>query len=255
MREDEDPLAVCVTYNFGAGLLLVAVFGFPGFGNISLNTVAFLLCSGVSWAIAGYCDTRSYIDLEASVNALFGALRFVLLVAGSALFFHEPIHLETLLGVTLILLSITLTSDFKSLKFRRGALFRLIAVVFINIGILTDKHLTTLVPMAIIVASSYLLPGGLLALCSPKRCAMIPSLIRRVGMPLLFIIPLQACIYAGYVYAFSSTELVKASAALHSSMILTFVLEVLIEKKHHDLVKRGIAALACTLGVILVTCW
>jgi drug/metabolite transporter (DMT)-like permease len=252
MKRGADAVALGIVYSLGAGLLLLALFGFPKAPVLTAQVIGLLALASVAWSIAVYTDTLSYRDLDASTNALFGALRYVLLVGASIIYFEESLTLLGWLGVVIIMLSIALASNFSEPTFRRGACYRFVAILFINVGILIDKKLTTLTDLSLVLLSAYIMPVLVLMALMPHKLRAIPHLLTSEGWLIAVIIVLQAGIYGGYVYSFAATDLIQASTVLHTSMFGTFILELMIERNFENIMRRFLATVACSVGVLLI---
>ncbi len=252
IKSNADAISLTIFYNLGAAFLVFLCFTVPSLSSIPTESLLLLLLAGSLWAVAGVFDTMSYEHLDASVNGILSSLRFSLLTIGAVVFLGETLTLFQILGILLILYSVYITIDLSNAHFRRGALYRLISIMFINAGILIDKYLSNTLPPSLITVSSFLLPGILLTLIQPKKFFKIPSEIRKNSAAILLTPVLIAGTYGCYVLSFSEGKLVVASTLLQLGAIFTWILGVIILKERARFWRRFFASLLCTLGAVIV---
>ena len=252
VKGEGDPVALTIFYNLGAALIIALCCGIPSLEEVPSSAILLLCIAGSLWAVAGVFDTMSYEHLDASVNGILSSLRFALLTIGAVVFLGETLTLFQVAGILLILFSVYITIDLSNAHFRRGALYRLTSIFFINAGILIDKHLSASIPTSLITLSSFLLPGILISMVKPKHFLRVPNEIKRNGASILIAPFMIAATYGTYVLSFSTGKLVVASTLTQMSAIFTWIFGVILLGERARFWRRLLASFLCSLGAAIV---
>ena len=195
---------------------------------------------------------RSHIYLDVAVSAIFGALRYVLLAIAGWVLFAETVSMAGMAGMVLIILSVLWNVDLSSAHFRLGSLYRLVAILLVNVGTLNDKFLMHWFPVETVVFAAFFLPAVSFTLIRPAKLLAIPGEIRRSHGLLLMAPLIQPFAYYFYAQAFAQGKLVVATSIMQLVPVLTLLLGVLLLRERQDLGRRVVACILCIIGAWLV---
>lgn len=252
MKSGADLWPILILTNLVGGIFILLI-SLPF--NVNLTEVfpyARFSIAILLWTVASYFDTESYRNLDVAVSNIFGAFRYVLLSIASVVLFGDRLTPTGIVGMIIITLSLLMTVDFRCANFRRGSFYRFGAIIFLNIATLNDRMLLlSLKPEALII-SSFLVPGIIFALLKPRALLAIPQEIKtRRGLPLL--IPFfQAGVYLAYLYCIKYSNVVLTATLLQLASVFVFLIGIFVLHERDKLFVRGIACLACIVGVILI---
>ena len=253
MKSTGDLWGILMLNNVGATLVLLSVIPFPHYLEFDSHVLMFLFLSGACWVLAASFDLKSHTYLDASVGSILSSIRYVLLTLVGVLLFKEDIAWLGAGGVALILISVAMMIDFSSLTFRKGAFFKILAVVFAGVALITDKYLTGLVDIEVVVFTAFFLPGTFYVLSRPLKVqAMVSEVVQSRGKMILTPIGLAAMYYC-YAHAFGEGELTVTIAIAQTTVVVVFIFGVLFLKERDRLFMRAFSSILCVLGAILVS--
>lgn len=252
MKQQSDPWPAMMLTYLGALPVLLVLVGPPKLHAAPLEIYALLVAGGIVWSLAILNDVRSHMYLDVAVSAIFGALRYVLLAVAGWVLFAETVSVAGMAGMGLIVLSVLWNVDLSNAHFRAGSLYRLIAILLVNVGTLNDKFLMHWFPVETVVFAAFFLPAVSFTLIRPAKLLAIPREVRR-SRGLLLLAPLiQPFAYFFYAHAFAQGKLVVATSIMQLVPVLTLLLGVGLLRERQDLGRRSVACILCILGAWLV---
>lgn len=253
LRGEGNPWSVIILNNLIASILFIGIKGIPSIETIDSRIAYRLLIGTLLWILSSIGDINSHRHLDAATNAIFGTLRYALLAIACMFIFGEHVTILGFCGIGMIIVSVGFSADLSSLTFRVGALYRLMALIFCNLALLNDKDLLTTVSPDLIILYAFLLPGIVTSLMRPRDFIAIPDEIRKSRGWILLAPMFQVFIYGLHVYSMKMTDLLVTATVAQTQVVFTFILGILILGERKQMVRRGIAALLCAAGAVLVS--
>ena len=251
LKQHSDPWPAMMCTYIGSLPVLLLLFGVPVLPD-ALELYALLGAGGLVWALAILYDVRSHIYLDVAVSAIFGALRYVLLAIAGWWLFDEQVSPAGMVGMGLIVLSVLWNVDLSSAHFRIGSLYRLVAILLVNVGTLNDKFLLQFVSANTVVFAAFFIPALTFVLLRPRKLFAIPAEVRRSRGFLLLAPLIQPLAYYFYALAYAQGKLVVATSMLQLVPVVTLILGVVLLGERAHLSRRLTGSIVCVLGAWLV---
>ena len=215
------------------------------------EVTALLLLSSLFWVVGDLFARKAYRYLDAAVCQLYGSLKLVLITMAGVVLFAERLSTVTVCGILLVLFSIVYQLDLRSLRFNKGAIFSLVAVIGQASALILDKHLTSLASEGCIVFYGFLLPALMYTVAGRGYLKNIPHTLK-VSNYRFLLCPLLGCSsYYCLIQALSSGQLSLTYIIQETGVLMVLILEVLILRSRENLLHKALACSACTAGAIM----
>lgn len=256
MRDDKsDPIAYSIIFAFmlgGINLIVALVYGFrfPSFGIHSL----FLLGAAILWGLGTICFFKALQLLESSEVTILGSVRSLITIAASLLFLNETFNQKKLLGTILVLLSIFIVTNLKhGMKFNKGIYYTLGMVCFYGLAVVFDVvNLRYADPLSYLAITNILI-GIILLLIFPKTIRKLTFLADKSFWKKMLPVSVFSSGQAiAYYFALAKGPASQIAPIGQSQVIITILLAVVILKERDNLLRKTIAAVTVTVGVILL---
>lgn len=259
LKEDEsDPVAYAIVFQF---LLGAIVFGFtillhrftlPDFSPV---TVARFLFSAMLWAGSTVFGFHAIKRLSAAEVTILNSSTAVVAGILSLVFLGEMWGIKIIFGTALVLCSIVVVQSGKmAFQSRRGIIFALLSALCAGIAVVNDAIILRNFEVFTYVALMSFLPGIVLLITFPKKIHVAKRLVFSPimkGMGIFtFFYALQAVSY--YLAYQNGAPISHLSPITKSSIILTVILSAIFLKERKQLLKKILASVIVTAGVLLL---
>ncbi len=259
LKEDEsDPVAYAIVFQF---LLGAIVFGFtillhrftlPDFSPV---TVARFLFSAMLWAGSTVFGFHAIKRLSAAEVTILNSSTAVVAVILGIIFLRETVSIKMIVGTALVIGSILVVQSEKlAFQSRRGIAFALLSALCAGIAVVNDVIVLHNLEVFSYVSMMSFLPGIVLLTLFPKKFFVAKQLVLSPimkGMGIFtFFYALQA---VSYYLAYQNGALIShLSPITKSSIILTVILSAVFLKERKQLLKKILASVIVTVGVLLL---
>jgi drug/metabolite transporter (DMT)-like permease len=241
MLADVDPWVLAIFNSFVGGLLILCFTGLPSFHGLGYVNLILLLMANIFWSGATLLYFQTLRDLDVALNAILDCLRYVLLMLAGWALFDESVGAFDLAGVALIVGSILFGLNFRNVRYRRGAIYSLSAVLCGTGALAIEKQLTSAIDTDLVILSGFFLPGLFYCIARPSSVPQIAPTFRRNGLFLIVTSVLIACTGANLIYALGKGQLGLSMTIYQSSVVITFILGALL------------SSCLCVAGIALIS--
>jgi drug/metabolite transporter (DMT)-like permease len=253
MLSHVDPWVLAIFNSFLGGLLILCFTGFPSFSGLGHVNLILLLMANLFWSGATLLYFQTLRDLDVALNALLDCLRYVLLMLAGWALFGERVGAFDLAGVFFIIGSILLGLNLNNVRYRRGAIYSMSAVLCGTGALAIEKQLTSAIDTDLVILSGFFLPGIFYCMARPATVLQIGPAFRRNGPFLVLTSVLIACTGANLIYALGKGQLGLSMTIYQSSVVITFVLGALLLGEREDLYRRCVSSILCLTGIALIS--
>lgn len=254
-KEKSNPYSYAIVFHF----LLAAlnfVFAFVhGFQVPTLgNHLPILLLSAALWGSCTVFLFKALQLLESSEVTILSTVRVVVTVIISVFLLHELFNSQRVLGTLLILVSSFLVMNVKKgVKINIGVFFALGMAVIAGLAVVVDGVIVrSYDPISYNTIINFLI-GSMLVMVYPQALRQWKSLIQpeflKRMLPLAVFSTFQAL---AYLYALLIGNTSQVGPILQSQIIVTVILATFLLSEKSNLVKKFLAAILVTVGVILM---
>ncbi len=253
--EESDPVTSTIIFQFILGFIVFPFALSQGFAwPLFAQLWPWFLLSTLLYALGSVLFFRSIKLIEASEMIVLGGAGALVTVICAYLFLGERLGMWQYGGAALILSAIlVIASQGKKLRFSTGAWYALIATSLFSFAVISDMKIIYHYDAISFAAMMSILPGIALLFLFPRSTVMLPQAIKRINKNLL----LYAVLYSIGVVTFyaalgTGALLSQVSVVARTNIILTVLLAAVFLQEHNHLWHKLIAALLCTVGVMLV---
>lgn len=253
--KDSDPVTSTIIFQFILGLIVFPFALSQGFSWPPLMQLwPWFLLSTLLYALGSVLFFRSIKLIEASEMIVLGGAGALVTVICAYLFLGERLGMWQYGGAALILSAIlVIASQGKKLRFSRGAWYALVATSLFSFAVVSDMKIIYHYDAISFAAMMSILPGIALLFLFPRSTVMLPQAIKGINKNLL----LYAVLYSIGVVSFygalgTGALLSQVSVVARTNIILTVLLAAVFLQERNHLWHKLIAALLCTVGVMLV---
>ncbi len=236
----------------GVFALLTGGFQMP---SISVNLAPFLI-SAILWGGASIFMFKALKLIEASEMTILSSTRVIFTIIVSVVFLRESFTSLNILGTVLILSSIFLVTFVKrGVKLNKGTIYALLMALFSGLAIVVDSYNVKNYDPVSYNAIVNLLIGFMILIAYPKTLLQWRefteiSLLRKI----LLLVVLSSVQAIAVLHALAiSGNTAQIGTIMQASVIVTLILAIILLKEKDNLVRKLIAAVLVTLGVILLS--
>ena len=256
MKNDKsDPISYSIFFAFLLGVCNLVVALIYGFHIPALNiSFIFLPMSALLWGVGTIFYFKSLQILESSEVVILSSGRSLITITASLLFLGEVFNVQKLLGTAIILISIFMVANIKKgFKFNRGLYYLLGMVLCFGMAVIFDVvNLRNFEPLSYLAIANFLIVIILLIIF-PKSLKnwkgfAKPDFLKKM-LPLGILSTSQAILY---YFALAKGPASQIAPISQAQVIVTLLLAVILLKERDHLVKKALAAVLVTIGVILL---
>lgn len=258
MKGDEsNPYSYAIVFQFLIAVLNLPIVFIHGFQmpELNLNLLFIPIAAGL-WGGAVVYLFKALRTVEASEVTILSSIRVVITIVASVIFLHESFGVIKILGTILIFLSILLVTNFKKgIKFNQGFIYILITSLFSGMAIVADSfNVKNYDPISYNFIGSFLIVAILLIIF-PKALKtwkhfIQPNFLKKM-LPLGVFSTVQGLAYL--LALANGGDASQVGTIRQASVIITVILAVIFLNEKDNLVRKIIAAILVTFGVILLS--
>lgn len=220
-------------------------------GNVFL-----LLLAAALWGATQVFLFKALQLIEVSEVTILSTTRIFVIILASILFLHESFSLQKALGTTIMIVATFLVTTQKGkMKLNKGVFYTLLMVLFGGIALVIDSFNVKQYDPIFYNAIQNLFSALFLIIISPKAIKewkhfLMPSFIVRM-LPLVFFSTIQGITY---LLALVTPGVTAQSGVMRqSTVIVTVILAVLFLGERKAILRKIIAGILVTFGVILLS--
>lgn len=255
LRKGSDEYAFAVLHDFFAFLGLIPfLFLYPFRLPNSTGPYFGLFLATIFYALADLTNIMAFSAEEASVVVPLTRIRNIFVVIGSALFLHEPLTVNKILGVILILAgSMIISFKGKKIKLSRGIWFTLAYSFCIASGMILDKAFVANYSLPVYTSLIFFLPSFWLLLYSKFDFKRVIKEQKKQGWGVALVGILLGWTVFSFTAAILKQQVSKVALAAEISLVFSVIGAVVILKEKENLTGKIIGSLILLLGVCLVS--
>lgn len=253
----QDAYASSILFQLLGAVVLGVVAHTQGFvwPPLSQYPIHFLLLAGL-YGAGTLCLFNAYKYLEASEITIITSVRAIITIVSAVLILGEVFNILNGIGVFLIFISVFMVTQKQGkFKLNRGYLYALGMTVCYGLALTNDTFLLKHANVYSFAAIGSLLPGLFLMIVNPKKIAELKIFAEpKTFIKILVLVVAQTS--AGLLFYLALSQGATASQAtpiLQVSVIVTVLLAAVFLGETERLVKKLVAAVLVSVGVILLT--
>lgn len=258
MRDEKsNPYYYTTFFQFSIAILTVPiaiVHGFQ-FPPVTISLVFFPVAA-ILWGGASVFFFKALKFAEASEVTIVSSIRIIITILASIFFLHERFTSFNALGALFVLVSIFLVTNLKKgLKFNKGVVYALITAVFSGLAIVADGFnvknydvisYTTIINFLIFFILFAIFPTVLQHWKSFIKINFLKNMV-----PITIFSTIQGIAYL--IALANGGNVSQVGTIRQASVITTVILAVLFLKEKDFFLRKLIAAILVTIGVILLS--
>lgn len=254
---ESDPISYAIVFQFTLGIislvfaLLIGKFVLP---DLKVYSFRFII-SAFLWAATTVFSFKAIKTLTAGEFTILTTSGSVVTMVLGIFLLKEVFNLRIAIGALLVFISIWITNSNKiTFKSRQGVLFALLSAFCSGIAVVNDAFILKNYDAFSYLAIMSLLPGILLSVLFPKKLIETKALLNIKSIKIVSIFCLFSFIQAiTYYLAYQrGAPVSQLSPLTKSSVVLTVIMGAIFLNERKDLLKKVIASIVVTLGVILL---
>jgi len=257
LRDDDSDV---ITYSFVFQMLCAVlvggfafVYGFvpPPIAQIPFNFILTAIFYGVGTLLL----FQAYKVSEVSRVTILGSSSALWVIAAALIFLGESFSISKVIGVALILAGVVVvTLKKEAFGFGKGDLYALGSAMCYGLGFANDAFILRMSNALSYTPIAFLLPGLLILALKPKLVKNLKQFLKarvltKMSAFAVFYSVSAVAVYLAYQNGGDAAQLGPISQL---SVILTIVLATIFLGERKSMVKKGIAAILATIGVILL---
>ena len=254
-EEASDPFAGAIIFQIilailtGVFALLIRGINFP-----PVNLIGYFGISTVLYGLGTLSYFKAIKTIEASESTILASIGSVVTLVTAYIFLGERLNLQQLVGVVFVLISVSIISLKKGLKFNKGVLFSILGTSFYGLAVTNDVYVLRHFDALSYTPIMSLLPGIFILLLKPSSIISIIETIRKPLMkPLIlycFFYGIQAITYYA---ALENGALASRTTVIYKSEIfITVMLAAIFLNERSNMKQKIFATVISTIGVILL---
>lgn len=255
-HDNSNPYSYAIVFHFFLGILnlLFGLFYGSQFTFPTEHTTLIIL-STVFWGTCTVFLFKALQILEASEVTIVSTVRVPLTIIAAIIFFNDAFDIQKIVGTIVILIATILVTNLKKgFKVNDGLVYVLGMAAFASMGIITDafsvKHFD---PVFYNTITNFLIVPLLLffrpkALKEWKHFTQ-PTFLKRL-VPLGIFSTVQAVTYLYSLTGDGNTS--QIATIRQSQLIITVLLAILFLHERSNLIRKLVAAILVTFGIILL---
>lgn len=259
MKDDKsDAFTYAIVFQILCAIFLGVFSSFNGFSFPNIMDLKFnYLLVGVLYAGGALASFQAYKTLEASQVSIIAATSPLWTIIGALFFLQESFTSLQFIGSLLVLLAIILVNYTKrGIAFNQGTIYALLFAIFFGIALVNDKYILNVSPADALsyTTIAFALPALIMIIIRPfvfkkMKVFLQPKILKNM-LIMSFLYSVSAAAF--FIALDSGANASQLGAINKSSVIVTIILAALFLKERGHLVKKIIAALLVTIGVILL---
>lgn len=254
--EKSDPIISSIVFQFLL-TIFTGVFALIKYFKIPSVDIVFpyFVISTFLYAFGTLLSFKAIKMIEASEMTILTGFGAIATVISAFLFLNERLSLYQMLGVVLVLLSIFIV-EFKRKEFKIGigALYAVLATILYGLAVTNDANILKSYDAISYTPIMSFLPGLVLCLIYPnKTTQLIKDLKHHISTNLgiySFLYGIQAVTY--YLALEKGAFASQMGVISKTQIIATVILASIYLKERENILKKVIAAILTTIGVILI---
>lgn len=255
-EKNSDPIIYAIVFNLVCAVLIATValkngFLLPDFHRYALNLgLMTILYTGSQILVF-----KASKVIEASEFIIFSSTRALWTILVALLFLGEPFNLSKIVGTILILFSVVFVSlKKKGIKLQKGHWYAFGAAFCIGVGLANDAYILRTSDAFTYGALAFILPGILTMLVSPSSTMKLKNYLNIKLISKILLLSVFYCI--GFISIYIAYQKGGAASQIapigQSVVVLTVLLAALFLKERDNLLKKIIAAIIVSIGVLLL---
>jgi transporter family protein len=255
-EEKSDPFVYAIIFQLMTAFVLLPYVLFVGFHLPPVKPLLpYLLLTCLLYGLSAVFYFKGLKLIELSESSILASSKAVWTMLTAVIFLGEPVSLRRILGVILIMASITVIFwKRKKWNLNKGHFFILISVIFSGFAFTNDAFLLNHFDSASYAFLAFLLPSLFLLIIRPKsinkfklffdkkRLFLILTAVSLVGMGTLFI-------YLSYQKGGDASQIVPIT---EFSIIIVVILSFIFLKERDYFIQKIIGSLLAFIGVLLL---
>jgi uncharacterized membrane protein len=254
-QENSDPLLSSIFFQFLLGVVVLSFAIINGFVWPDWSaTWPLFLFSAVLYAFGTLLFFKSIKLIEASEMIVFGGAGSVITMFCAYFFLGERLNVIQYAGAALVVSAILLiASQGKKIVFSRGALLALLGNSFFAIAVISDTLVIRTYDAISFAGLMSIMPAIVLSVVYPRKLLQLPAMVKKIDKNLVIYTLLYAAGVVSFYGALGTGAMIsQVSVVSRSNIILTVLLAAIFLKERSGFWKKFLAALLCTIGVMLV---
>lgn len=257
MKGDKsNPYSYAVIFHF-----LLALFNFIFaiiFGvKLSLfsGNIFFLVLASVLWGACMIFVFKAFQLLEASEVTILSSIRVIITIVASIILLHETFNGQKVVGTMLIFIATVLVTNLKKgFKMNKGIVYVLLMSLLAGLAIVTDSFNVKQYDVLFYNGMQNFLSGIFILGLRPKALKQWEhfttlNFLKKM-VPLIFFSGVQGIAYLSALQTKGVTA--QVGTIREATVIVTVFLAVIFLRERNHLLRKIIAAILVTLGVILL---
>lgn len=254
---ESDPISYAIVFQFTLGIislvfaLLIGKFVLP---DLKVYSFRFII-SAFLWAATTVFSFKAIKTLTAGEFTILTTSGSVVTMVLGIFLLKEVFNLRIAIGALLVFISIWITNSNKiTFNSRQGVLFALLSAFCSGIAVVNDAFILKNYDAFSYLAIMSLLPGILLSVLFPKKLIETKALLNIKSIKIVSVFCLFSFIQAiTYYLAYQrGAPVSQLSPLTKSSVVLTVIMGAIFLNERKDLLRKIIASIVVTLGVILL---
>ncbi len=255
-QKGSDAISYAVLFNIVCGSLLLILsinkgFDFPDIKRYALN----LALMGVLYTASQIFIFKATKTIEASELIILSSTRVLWTIGAAMLFLGESFGPSKIIGTALILFSVVYVSYSKQrVKFAKGHVYAILAGLCLGLGFVNDAYILQNSDAYSYAAIAFIVPAIITVLVFPSSIEKIKKLLdlkllRNIGLLSIFYSVGITSSYLAYQHGGTASQIVPIG---QSTVIVTVLLAALFIGERQHLIKKLIAAVLVSVGVLLL---
>jgi len=253
--ESSDPLLSTIFFQFFLGVIVMNFAFAQGFVWPDWSVAwPFFLLSTVLYAFGTLLFFKSIKLIEASEMIVFGGAGAVITMFCAYFFLGERLDNLQYFGAALVVLAILLIAGRGGkIVFSRGELMALLGTSFFATAVISDTWVIRTYDAISFAGLMSIFPALVLSLVYPRKLLQLPKAILTIDKNLVIYTLLYAIGVVTFYAALGTGAMIsQVSVVARSNIILTVLLAALFIGERNNFMLKAIAALLCTVGVVLI---
>jgi len=254
--KNTDAISYALLFNLVCASLLIAVVLSKGFVPLDFERYApNLIVMGLLYTASQIFIFQASKTIEASEVIILSSTRVLWTIGAAILFLGESFNLAKLIGAALILYAVFFVSHKKKRsKFKKGHMYAILAGVCLGLGFVNDAYVLRTADAFSYAALAFILPSILTLLVFPSVMGKIKKqfdakLLRNTLLLGIFYTIGITASYLAYQNGGTASQIVPIG---QSVVIVTVILAALFIGERDNLLKKLVAAVLVTIGVLLL---
>lgn len=258
MKDDRsDPYSYAVTFQILIAILILPLVLLQGFRvPVFDKNLFYFIIAAALWAGASIFNFKALKLIEASEVTILSSVKVVVTIIASIIFLQESFNGLNILGTIAVLFSIFLVTNLKKgIKFNKGIIYTFAMALFSGLAIVADGFNVHNYDVVSYNAITNFLVVCILLGFNPKSIKqskqfLSMNLLKKM-LPLGLFATFQGLAYMLALASGGNTS--QVGTIRQASVIVTVILAVIFLKERDYLIRKLIAAVLVTIGVILLS--